>query len=443
MSDPLNHSELSHLEFDWPPETWREVGGQLLEMAISTSTGWTERRPSPAEEVEVRAHFRDPLPDKPVAVDGLLRRIEEELIPAAAFNGHPRWFAYITASPLPISVLGDLFTSALNQNAGLWRLAPAAIAIELQTIDWIKEMLGFPAAAEGIFVSGGQMANIVAHTVLRDAKAPWDTRRHGLRPPTTDAPRLRIYASQEVHYCHEQAAELLGLGRESVRLVPVDDTYRIRVDALKSMIAEDRARGDLPIAVVGTAGTVGTGAVDPLGELLAVARSEEMWFHVDGAYGAFAALAPSCPHDLKVIAEADSVACDPHKWLYSSIDAGVVIIRQQGLLEGSFAFHAPYLATAGSPEKVDMVERSPENSRPFRALKVWLALQAYGRDGYSGMIEQNLQLAAYMASLVQSTPQLALSAPRQLSIVCWRVEPSGMTNPDELDQLQTDVIHQL
>jgi glutamate/tyrosine decarboxylase-like PLP-dependent enzyme len=168
-----------------------------------------------------------------------------------------------------------------------------------------------------------------------------------------------------------------------------------------------------------------------------------MWFHVDGAYGAFAALAPSCPHDLKAIADADSVACDPHKWLYSSIDAGVVIVRQRGLLENSFSFHAPYLATAGSAEKVDMVERSPENSRPFRALKVWLALQAYGRDGYSGMIEQNIQLAAYMADLVQSTPGLALAAPRQLSIVCWRVEPSGMTNHHELDRLQTDVIHQL
>ena len=209
-------------------------------------------RPSPAEEVGVRAHFRDPLPERPVAVDRLLRRIEEELIPASAYNGHPRWFAYITASALPISVLGDLVASALNQNAGLWRLAPAATAIELQTIDWIKEMLGFPAAAEGIFVSGGQMANIVAHAVLRDAKAPWDTRRHGLRPPAPDAPRLRIYASQEVHYCHEQAAELLGLGRDAVHLVPVDDAYRMRIDALKGMIAEDRAAGDLPIAVVGT-----------------------------------------------------------------------------------------------------------------------------------------------------------------------------------------------
>ncbi|MEE8505245.1 MAG: pyridoxal-dependent decarboxylase [Kiloniellales bacterium] len=443
MKGSLRRPELPSVDFDWPKETWQEVGRRLLDLAASASTDWRGRRPSPPDTSEVLGRFRDLLPQSPVDIDRLIARLAEDLIPSAAHNGHPRWFAYITASPVPISVLGDLLASALNQNTALWRLAPAATAVELQTVDWLKDILGYPATAEGIFVSGGQMANIVAHAVLRDFKAPWDTRRYGARGPTGDARQLRIYASQEMHYCHQQAAEFLGLGRETIREVPVDARYRMRTDALTAMIAEDRARGDLPIAVVGTAGTVGTGAVDPLGELLAVARAEDLWFHVDGAYGAFAALAPSGPDDLEFIAEADSVACDPHKWLYSAIDAGVVLMRKQGLLERSFAFHAKYLESDGSAEQVDLLERSPENTRPFRALKVWLALQVYGRDGYRDMIERNLQLAIYMEKLVDSTPGLVLAAPRQLSIVCWRVEPTGLSDPARLERLQTRVIDEL
>ncbi len=352
----------------------------------------------------------------------------------SAYNGHPRWFAYITGAPLPISVLGDLAASALNQNLGGWRIAPAATAIELQTVDWLKELLGYPADAEGVFVSGGQMANIVAQAVFRDAKAPWDVRRHGLRGPGGAALRLRVYASSEAHYCHEQAAELLGLGRESVRLVPVDEEYRMRPDALRALIAEDRARGDLPIAVVGT------GAVDPLAALRAVANDEDLWLHVDGAYGAFATLAPSCPPELRLIAEADSIACDPHKWLFQPIDAGVVLVREPGLLERSFGFHPAYLEMDRAQDEVDLFERSPENTRPFRALKVWLALQAYGRSGYAEMIERNLQLAALMERLVRETPGLVLAAPRELSIVCWRFEPPGVS---DAERLQTDVIRDL
>ncbi len=438
-----NRPELPSVDFDWPKQTWREVGRRLLDLAVSASTDWSERRLSPLDTSDVLGRFRNPLPESPVDIDRVFARLAEDLIPSAAYNGHPRWFAYITASPVPISVLGDLLASALNQNTALWRIAPSATAIELETLNWIKEMLGFPPRGEGIFVSGGHMANIVAQAVLRDQKAPWDTRRYGARGPTPDAPQLRIYASQEAHYCHQQAAELLGLGRDAIRDVPVDDGYRMRTDALAAMIAEDRARGDLPIAVVGTAGTVGTGAVDPLGELLAVARAEDLWLHVDGAYGAFAAIAPSRPRDLESIAQADSVACDPHKWLYSAIDAGVVLIRKQGLLERSFAFHARYLETDGSAEQIDLLERSPENTRPFRALKIWLAIQVYGCDGYRDMIERNLQLAGYMEQLVNSTPGLVLAAPRQLSIVCWRAEPTGLSDPAQLEQLQTRVIDEL
>ncbi len=446
MSDRLSELrrsvEHAPLGFDWDAESWREAGSRLLDVVVKASTEWESRRPSPERPDDALDLFQGPLPDSPVAFEALVDRIERDILPTSAYNGHPRWLAYITAAPTPVSVLGSLAAAALNQNTALWRAAPSATAIELQTLGWIAEMLGLPDTAEGIFVSGGQMANIVAHAVMRDAKVPWDVRRYGMRGPDGTAPQVRIYASSELHYCHEQAADLLGMGRGAVRNVPVDEQYRMRLDSLAQMIAEDRDRGDLPVAIVGTAGTVGTGATDPIPELVEVARQEDLWLHVDGAYGAFATLAESCPPELRALAHADSVACDPHKWLYAAIDAGVVLLREPGRLEHSFAFHASYLETADAGTRVDLLERSPENTRPQRALKVWLALQAFGRDGYAAMIDYNIRLAAFLEELVQVTPGLTLAAPRGLSIVCWRVEPEGM-NGQALEQLQTDVIEAL
>jgi glutamate/tyrosine decarboxylase-like PLP-dependent enzyme len=428
--------------FDWDAAQWRVATERMGEVVVAASTDWAARRPSPREPDAAATIFREPLPKIGKPIDELIDRIERDVLPTSAYNGHPRWLAYIMGSPLPVGVLGSLASAALNQNNGLWRVTPSAVAIELQTLRWIGEMLGLPANAEGIFVSGGQMANIVAHSVMRDAKAPWDTRRYGMRGAGGNAPQLRVYASSELHYCQEQAAEFLGMGRETVRRVPVDENYHMSVEALGQMIAEDRRNGDLPIAVAGTAGTVGTGAVDPLPQLLRVARDEDLWFHVDGAYGAFAALAESCPPDLRALAEADSVACDPHKWLYAPIDAAITFVREPGRLERSFAFHASYLETEPTDQEVALLERTPENSRPQRAFKVWLALQALGRDGYAAMIDYNIRLAAYMEALVRGTPALTVAAPRELSIVCWRVEPAGMTG-DALDELQTNVINDL
>lgn len=427
--------------FDWDEGDWRANGARLLELMTAASTGWDERAPSAPPDVNDRA-FRAPLPHQGVDFGEVVDRIERDVLPAAAFNGHPRWLAYIMGAPSPISVMGAFAAAAMNQNTGLWRVAPSATAIEVQTLGWIGEMIGLSPRAEGIFVSGGQMANIVAHAVARDAKTPWDTREFGMRGPDGRAPQVRMYASEELHYCHQQAAELLGLGRGAVRAVPAGDDYRMRIDALARMIAEDRARGDLPITIVGTAGTVGTGAIDPLPELVAAAREEGMWLHVDGAYGAFAALAASPPPELRALADADSVACDPHKWLYSAIDAGVVFVRDPGMLERSFAFHASYLETKDPDAHVELLERSPENSRPQRALKVWLAILAAGRDGYAAMIEHNIRLATYLEALVADTPGLVVAAPRTLSIVCWRAEPPGVTG-DALEALQTQVIAEL
>jgi aromatic-L-amino-acid decarboxylase len=441
--DDLRRSvEKPPVGFDWDETAWHEAGERMLRLVAAVSTDWETRRPSPEHPEDALKLFSGPAPRKPRPFGELVERLEREVMPASAYNAHPRWLAYIMGSPAPVSVLGSLASAALNQNSGLWRVTPSSTAIEVQTLGWIAEMLGLPDTSEGIFVSGGQMANIVAHAVIRDAKTPWDVRQHGMRGPDGSAPQVRIYASSELHYCHEQAAELLGMGRAAVRIVPVDDRYRMRLDSLTRMIAEDRARGDLPIAIVATAGTVGTGAVDPIPALLDLARDEDLWLHIDGAYGAFAALAESCPAGLRALAGADSVACDPHKWLFAAIDAGVVLVREPGLLERSFAFHASYLATAGRGARIDFLERGPENSRPQRALKVWMSIQAFGWEGYAAMIDYNIRLAAYMEALVAATPGLVLAAPRDLSIVCWRVEPDGLSGP-ALEDLQVAVIEEI
>jgi len=440
--DEVVRPDLPEVSFDWDSEMWGRAARRAVELAVDVSTGWERRRPGPeATPDRILQRFREPLPRSPVPFEAIADRLEE-VASLSTFIGHPRWFAYITSSPNPVGVVGDFVTSAINPNIGLWRGGPAATAVEVQSIQWLKELLGYPPEAEGIYTSGGQFANIVAHAVIRDHAAGWDVRRQGMNPGG-GAPGLRVYASQEIHYCHQQAAELLGMGTEAVRLVPVDEAYRMRVDALARMIAEDRQRGHRPIAIVATAGTVGTGAVDPIPELLGVARSERLWLHVDGAYGAFAVVAPSAPGSLRAMADADSIACDPHKWLYAPLDAGVTLVRRPGLLAGSFAFHASYLHARADPDgRVDLAELGPENSRRARGIKVWMALQAYGLDGYRDMIDRNLLLAAYMQRLVAATPDLVVAAPRELSIVCWRVQPAGVPD-DRLDALQVKVIEEL
>jgi aromatic-L-amino-acid/L-tryptophan decarboxylase len=425
--------------FDWGPDEWEKFGRRVLELATGVSTRWEERRPSPkASPDEVRNRFAEPLPRSAVPFDEIMDRFGT-LTELSTYIGHPRWLAYITSSPAPAGVLADLLTSAVNPNIGLWRGGPAATAIELQSIDWLKELLGYPPEAEGVYSSGGQFANVIALAVMRDRMAGWDVRKEGTGP----GPRLRLYVSEELHYCHQQAAELLGLGREAVRLVPTDDAYRMRPEAVEELIAEDRAAGDRPIGVVATAGTVGTGAVDPIPELRELTRGEGLWLHVDGAYGAFAAIAPSAPPELAAMTEADSIACDPHKWLFAPVDAGVTLVREPGLLEGSFAFHAAYLHHDREADaRVDLAELGPENSRRGRGIKVWAQLLAYGADGYRDMIEGNLAAAAHLERVVRETEGLVLAAPRGLSIVCWRVEPPGV--PEEaLDPLQHRIIEEL
>ena len=435
--------------FDWNSETWEKVIAAVGQLVQEASTNWDDRPFVPSTDpLMLRQLFDQPLPQQGADLDTLLANLRQ-VMAHSGYNGHPRWLAYITSSPDPVGVLGTFFTAAINQNNNLWRIAPAATSIELQCIEWFKTMFDLSASWEGIFSSGGQMSNIIACAIARQRKCPWDMRRYGVAGPDGNVGRLRIYASDQAHYCHNQAVELLGLGSDALRVVPSDDTYRMDLDQLAAMIASDRAQGDIPIAVIATAGTVATGAIDPIAELRTLTNAADLWLHVDGAYGLPAYLLPEIALQMAAIQQADSLSFDPHKWLYSPIDAGVTLVRQSGALRQTFGFQVSYLdQNALDNCAVDLVDFTPENSRPARATKVWLSLMAHGVENFRQQIGRDIALANHMARYITATPDLVLQTPASLSIVCWRVEPAvildrGGDQTQALNELQLAVIEAL
>ena len=362
-----------------------------------------------------------PLPEDGTAAGPLLERAARELFDHSLFNAHPRFFGYITAPPAPIGILGDLLASALNPNVGAWMLSPAASEVEAQTIRWIAELINYPTDCGGLFVSGGNMANVVCFLAARAAKAPWNVREQGMAGAA--GRRLVVYGSAETHTWIQKAADLGGLGTEAVRWIPTDAALRMNVHALRDQIETDTRDGATPFMVVGTAGSVSTGAIDPLPEIAALCRAYNLWFHVDGAYGGFAAAVPDAPADLLALSEADSVAVDPHKWLYAPLEAGCSLVRNADHLRNAFAYHPAYYHFEEAA--VNYVDHGPQNSRGFRALKVWLALQHAGASGYQRMIGEDIRLSRALARTVDEHPELRLES-QSLSIATFRFVPKGL-----------------
>ncbi len=370
----------------------------------------------------------------------LLDNAADLLLHHSLFNGHPRFWGYITSSAAPIGALGELLASAVNPNVGAWQLSPMASEIEAQTIRWIAEMLGYPMDCGGLFVSGGNMANFVCFLAARQAKAGPDVRTQGVA-----GMRLRVYCSKETHTWIQKAADIAGLGTDAIRWIATDDAMQMDVVALRNQIVKDREAGDRPIMVVGTAGSVSTGIVDPLPELAALCREFDLWFHVDGAYGGMAAALPDAPSAFAGLREADSVAVDPHKWLYAPLDAGCVLVRDVGRLRDAFSYHPPYYHFG--VEAINYFDIGPENSRSFRALKVWLALQLVGREGYVRMISDDMRLARALFERMVEYPELE-PLTQSLSITTFRFVPADLRAGSEavdtyLNQLNLELLTRL
>jgi aromatic-L-amino-acid/L-tryptophan decarboxylase len=404
---------------------------------VDQIAGWLETLPggpvmrdkSPAE-IRQALNADRRLPEFGSDAQPLLDEAASLLFRHSLFNGHPRFFGYITSSPAPIGALGDLLASAVNANVGAWRLAPVATEVEAQTVRWIAELIGLPPDTGGLLVSGGNMANFVCFLAARTAKATPEVRTTGLRSLPA---QLRVYASTETHTWIHKAADLFGLGTDAIRWIPTDGQQRMNVTALEQQIAADAADGDLPFLVVGTAGSVSTGIVDPLADIAAVCRRHDLWFHVDGAYGALAAQVPGAPESLLAVCEADSVAVDPHKWLYAPLEAGCALVRRPSDLLRAFSYHPSYYHF--DHEVTNYFEYGPQNSRGFRALKVWLALRQVGRSGYLQMIGDDMRLARQLYALVQQHPEFEAMT-QHLSITTFRYVPRDLQSAHPTPEIE-------
>jgi len=422
----MSDTSRRHAALEMDAATFRRLGYRLVDRLADFLDGLPR---GPVTHDESPSALRDalgtaaPLPEAGTEPDVLLDEAATLLFEHSLFNGHPRFFGYITSSPAPIGMLGDFLAAAVNPNVGAWMLGPAATEIESQTVRWIASLMGYPEDCGGLLVSGGNMANVVCFLAARAARAGWDVRAQGVAPGS--GRRLRVYASAETHTWIQKAADMTGLGTDAIRWIATDRHLRMNVAELGRRIEEDRAAGDVPCLVVGTGGSVSTGAVDPLPAIGALCKAYGAWFHVDGAYGGFAAAVPEAPDDLRGLAAADSVAVDPHKWLYAPLEAGCALVRDADQLRAAFAYHPPYYHF--EERATNYVDYGPQNSRGFRALKVWLALRQVGAAGYRRMISDDILLSRAMADAVARHPELEL-ATQDLSITTFRYVPADFRN---------------
>ncbi len=433
---------------DMSPAEFREAGHALVDR-IAEFLVWINDRSNPVTRAEgpgtIRKLLRSGgLPESGTAPAALLEKTTKILFDHSLFNGHPRFWGYVTSSPAPIGMLADLLAAAVNPNVGAFDLSPVATEIERQTVRWIAEMIGYPTDCGGLLVSGGNQANFVGFLAARKAKIPWDVRKEGL----SGASRLplRVYCSAETHTWIHKATDLFGLGNDAIVWIPVRDDQRMDALALRRKIAEDVEQGCIPLLVAAAAGTVGTGRIDPLEEIASVCNDAGVWFHVDGAYGGFAAVLPEAPADLRALRLADSVAVDPHKWLYAPLEAGCALVRDRKALLGTFSYHPEYYRFDGheDEELTNFYEYGPQNSRGFRALKVWLALQQAGREGYVQMIREDCRIAEALFRALPGYPELE-PLTHSLSITTFRYVPrdlraGGKREEEYLNKLNAEIL---
>jgi aromatic-L-amino-acid decarboxylase len=391
----------------------REWGNSVTQFMIDYLGGLCDRPVyRHTSSREIRSGLDSKLPIEGTDFDLVLKVFADTIVPFSRQNAHPRMFGYVQSPGTPIGAFADLLASTLNANLTIWRSAPGPVELERLTMDWIRQILGFHAEAGGLFVSGGSMANLAALAAARQTKEQ-------------SLGRLRIYASSATHFSISKAAALLAIGRENVQYVAVDERFKMRVDDLVARINADLEAGYVPLCIVGNAGTVDTGAVDPLHEIRDVADRFQLWMHVDGSYGAFAVLAESARKLLAGMEKADSIALDPHKWLYLPVDVGCVIYRDPEIARAAFAHEADYTRMFGEEADEAFVcwDYGPELSRRFRALKVWMLLKGVGLDRLSEAIESNLACARYLESMVRASDDFEMVAPVELSIFCFRHVP--------------------
>lgn len=424
------------------PEEFRRLGAMALDVAARQLETVAERpiQPVPPEEVKARL-LNQPLPGEGRSPEDILTFFERQIMPYSRGNGHPGFMGWVISPPAHMAVLAELLGAAMDTTCGGGH--QSATYLEWCAIRWIKELLGYdPPDSHGLFVSGGSMANLTAIAAARHAAAlrvGWDMRRDGMR----GAPDFTLYASHEVHACVTKAVELMGLGSGAIRSIGTDNECRIDIEELRSTIERDVQNGSVPFCVIGSAGTVNTGAVDRLDALADLCEQNKLWFHVDGAYGAFGVVDPGRADLFRGMERADSLALDPHKWLSVPFDCGCVLVRDGQTLRDCFSLIPAVIRQVGVGDD-DLGaphEYSFQLSRSFRALKVWSTLSHVGTKAFRETVSRQNAMAADLAHVVEQADDLELLAPTSLSIVCFRYTPPALAAEDErLNALNKEIV---
>ena len=434
-------TSMSDSSFDLSPEEIRRLGYMAADAVADHRAGLISR-PVFGKIGAGAALFDEPPPEEGQPIEKTLAFAREHILPFPMGNSHPRFFGFINATADPVGIAADYMAAAMNPNC--WGGDHAAIHVEHRVMRWLAQFLGYPETAEGILVSGGSMANFTALAAARRAMTP-GVREEGLAGE--GRPRLTVYASDQVHHCVDKAVDLLGIGTRQLRKIETDERFRMRMDLLAPAVEADRRQGFTPAIVVGNAGTVNTGAIDPLEEIADFCRRESLWFHVDGAYGAMARLSDRLAPLFSGMERADSIAADPHKWLYVPYEAGAALVKEPGRLSAAFRKFPEYLATdpeSPFPGPAWFAERGVELSRSFKALKVWMGLKTHGRRGYARAIENDVDLARFLAEEVDRRPDFERLAPTVLSITNFRYRPRDRSLSDgDLDRINRRIANRL
>ncbi len=415
--------------FDMPPEEFRRAAAETARW-IADYLENSGRYPvlPPISPGALTAQLPTAAPTQGESIDAILADFDRLILPALTHWNHPRFFAYFSVSASAPGVLAEMLTAALNVNGMLWKSSPAVTELEQVTLGWLRDALEFPKPWFGIIYDTASISTMHAIAAARERADP-NVRNHG------NSGRLILYTSAHSHSSVEKAALTLGLGQRHVRLIPVDEKFRMRTDALADAVATDLSQGLQPFCVVATTGTTSTSSIDPVPEISRIARQHDLWLHVDAAYGGPAAIVPELRPLFNGIELADSVVVNPHKWLFTPIDCSVLYTAHPGVLRRAFSLSAEYLKTAEDTEAVNFMDYGIQLGRRFRSLKLWFVLRYFGRDRLAEMIRTHVRWADQLASLIEANPDFEVCAPHPFSLVCFRHKSSDETNRALLDKI--------